>query len=979
MISAAADEPHIDDAGGCIWRGGARFAVAPKAFAVLRRLRQHPKQLVSKGDLLDAGWPDTHVIDVVLNNAIAQLRHALGDDPKQPRFIETVPRRGFRWIGPAMAVAPGAPPEDEASAFVGRADTIAELERCYARAATGRRQLVFVTGEPGIGKTRVVSELIAGSFANARGLEPAALVAWGQCVEQLGVVESYRPVLEAMSALVRTAGIETRAVFAKHAPTWLLQMPELSSTAELDKLRTTVTASTSERTQRELEAAIAAACVDRLLVFVLEDLHWSDHATVGLLWALATSREPGRLLIIGTYRPVDAIAAQHPIIRLRHELASQGRCRELALEGLDAAAVGALLDQRFPNHQFPHGFADRLHEQTSGNPLFLLNALADFEQRGWLRERGGVWQCTFDLDALDAAVPETTRELVAFRLEQLPAATLELLEAASIVGMTFTTQAVGAAAERAAAEVEEECGRLARGALFLHGGLDIEWPDGSRGRRHTFRHALYRQMLSARVTPTRRQLLHRRIAARLESGYGDRAPGVAAQLSSHHEHAGDLLRASEWLEIAARQAHARFANKDAETLLAHAVTLLQGLADSPPRQERLFRMTSALSLALDASYGPGSAPAAQAFEDARALGQSIPTSTEHILSLASLAIGEMNRGELRAAHGLGEQMLALAGEDGPPLARMTAHMTSGAALFVIGDIHSALRHLRGAAELADVLRGTPGASAPMFNELLVALESLLGTSLVLAGAPEEGTARIDAGIARARALDNSWLLVAGLSQASHTAVILRNLDLAHNVTSEFLAHCEAWALPLHTEIARVERGWLAVHETADPGLLEPLRHAVDDFLRLGQVHGARLLSLLADACLTVGRFDEASTALDRASEVRGQDQFYDVELLRQRAAVSLARAEKRRSRRVHLEEAEALLARAIELSVEQGNRWFGLRATVDLCRLWFHNAKRDQARERLTHMLAGFTEGLTTVDLRVAHELLHTVRGSGSG
>src|SRR5262245_47023579 len=98
MPGAAADDPRIDDAGECIWRGRERLALTPKAFAVLRRLRQEPQQLVSKRELLETVWADTFVSDGVLNNAIGQLRQALGDDPKQPRFIETVHKRGFRWI-----------------------------------------------------------------------------------------------------------------------------------------------------------------------------------------------------------------------------------------------------------------------------------------------------------------------------------------------------------------------------------------------------------------------------------------------------------------------------------------------------------------------------------------------------------------------------------------------------------------------------------------------------------------------------------------------------------------------------------------------------------------------------------------------------------------------------------------------------------------------------------------------------------------
>src|SRR5688572_33355923 len=147
------ETPRIDDAAECIWRDGEKVGVPPKAFLVLRRLMERPGQLVTKSDLLDTVWPGTFVSETVLNNAVGQLRQALGDDPRQPRFIETVHRRGFRWIGPsepAPATASG-PIEGQAGLeaastddFVGRSETLAELARCLALAAAGRRQLVFV-------------------------------------------------------------------------------------------------------------------------------------------------------------------------------------------------------------------------------------------------------------------------------------------------------------------------------------------------------------------------------------------------------------------------------------------------------------------------------------------------------------------------------------------------------------------------------------------------------------------------------------------------------------------------------------------------------------------------------------------------------------------------------------------------------------------------------------------------------------------
>ncbi|MGH7122833.1 MAG: ATP-binding protein, partial [Stellaceae bacterium] len=325
--------------------------------------------------------------------------------------------------------------------------------------------------------------------------------------------------------------------------------------------------------QHELERAIEAASAERPLVLVLEDLHWSDPATITLLWALAARRAAAQLMILATYRSADAIARQHPIIRLKHELTAKRQCVDLALDGLSRDALATFLDRYFQKHDLPATFAACLSEHTTGNPLFVVNALADFARRGWLREVHGVWQCTVSLDTISAAIPESTRELIAFRLDQLPPTAQEILEAASIVGATFATQAVAAATERRGDEIEAEIEPMARAALFLTRDDDSEWPNGVRGCQYTFRHALYQQVLLRRITAARRQALHRRVAAALENAYGDRAAEIAGSLSTHYEQAGDVFRAVDYIDILVRQTSARSALHEAEGMLGHAVAL----------------------------------------------------------------------------------------------------------------------------------------------------------------------------------------------------------------------------------------------------------------------------------------------------------------------------------------------------------------------------------------------------------------------
>ena len=986
---------RIDLVAECFWRDGQRSTVRPKAFLVLRRLMDRPEQVVTKGELLDAVWPDTFVTETILNVAIRELRQALGDDTRNPTFIATVHGRGFRWIGPpASSSANGL--DDDSGGFVGRAQTLAELQRCYAAAAAGRRQVVFLTGEPGIGKTAIVDHFVsslvpqrtagADKVGTARALAGVGrrdrtdvLLACGQCTDRYGVGDTFRPLLDAAESLLRGDNGGALPLFRKHAPTWLLQMPDLLSAAEIKVLHDSVKDSTVERMQREIERALEALSVDHTVVLVLEDLHWGDKATIGLIGALAARRGPARLLILGTYRPFDAIANQHPVVALKHELAGKRQCVELALDGLSSEAVRSYIDRRFGDHRLPPALASRLHAQTSGNPLFLLNAVADLVQRGWFYQRDGKWECGVDIDAVAKEVPDGTRALIAFRLDQLTPATQELLEAASLAGMSFTTQAVAAALERSASDVEEECRRLTR-TLFLQEGEAVEWPDGSDGRLQRFRHSLYRQVLEERVSPTRRQLLHRRIAERMLQGFGDRASEIAAPLRYHFEQSKDVFRAVDFIEIMAHQTFARRALHEAIALYDHAAALLQRLPESPARQRRLLQMNIAVGLLSTTTVGGSSAQAVAAIEQVQALSVSPSQSAEQILSMVTVAGGHIGAGRYREGGLIGQEIMALAGKDAPPDVMLNGNAMAGMASYYIGDVEVALLHLERAAAIATVHPPLGIGDGPLLSVYDTGVPALatLAQALTLSGRAQRGAMAVEATLARARKIEMPWYVGYSLSGACAIAVFRRDLRELRRRASELQTHCGDGQEHLQA-VARFMLHWAAVIETRDPAKMGPLREALDEVATIPNplvVH--RNFSILADAHLALGEADEASTALDRAIDERGEGRYYDAQLCRQRAAILLVRRKRKSGTRDSSpKQAETLLEEAIEVAARQGTRLLGLRATVDLCRLWAGTDRASQARSRLTDALAASSEGISAsiedVDMQEARELLRAL------
>ncbi|HEV8717305.1 MAG TPA: ATP-binding protein, partial [Candidatus Binatia bacterium] len=256
------------------------------------------------------------------------------------------------------------------------------------KALNGERQLVFVTGEPGIGKTSVVD-----AFLHQLSTEKALWVGRGQCVEYYGAGEAYLPVLEALGRVCRAAGGERLvALLSRHASTWLAQMPGLLSDGESEALQRKVSGVTHERMLREFAEMIEAVSAEQPLVLALEDLQWSDYSTLDLLTVVAQRREAARVLVLGTYRPADAIVSGHPLRAVKQELQAHRQCEELALGVLNEAAVAEYLARRFPGSALPPRLARGIHRRTEGNPLFMVNVIEYLATQGLVREVQGHWQ-----------------------------------------------------------------------------------------------------------------------------------------------------------------------------------------------------------------------------------------------------------------------------------------------------------------------------------------------------------------------------------------------------------------------------------------------------------------------------------------------------------------------------------------------------------------------------------------------------------
>ena len=568
---------RLDTANQCLWRGEARVELTPKAFGVLCYLVEHAGRLVTHEELLEALWPATYINPEVLRKYVLEIRRVLGDRPDKPIFIETRPKRGYQFVASVVDESTETLPAERTKRIVGCEGALAKLGGCLRRALRNERQIVFITGELGIGKTALADEFERQALVDAPGLR----IARGQCVEGYGGKEAYYPILEALGQLCHRSGVESVVqILTTQAPTWLVQFPALINNKLREMLQREILGATRERMLREIGEALETIASEKPLLLVLEDLHWADPSTVDLISTLARRRVPSKLMLIGTYRPVDVTLADHPLKAVKQELLAHRLSQEIALQPLEEPEVAEYLAIDAGGAAGHEGLARLIYRRTEGNPLFMVAALDHMRGRGLIAVENGSWQIKAPLERIDLEAPESLRQMIELQIERLSEEEQRVLEVASVTGAVFTTAVRSTAANMDAESFEDLCEGLARRHQIVRSTDCKEFPDGTTSAQYEFVHAIYREVLYNRQSPGRRMRVHLDVAERLEPLYAQRPNEGAPELAQHFEQGGDWLRAIKYLQLAADTAGQRFEPRQAADILQHALELLKKLPDA---------------------------------------------------------------------------------------------------------------------------------------------------------------------------------------------------------------------------------------------------------------------------------------------------------------------------------------------------------------------------------------------------------------
>ena len=873
---------RFDARGGQLWRNGSEVKLTPRAASVLRALTERALQIVTKQELVDRVWGGMAVGDDALTSCVQELRNALGDDARRPRIIETRHRRGYRFMLPLEPISDrGAASQPGAvalqpSGLIGRAAELAELVRVFDEACAGRRQVIFVTGEPGIGKS-ALAEAFCAQLPGAHAVK----IALGQCLDQHGAGEPYLPLIEALTRLA--GGSDGQAVkqkLAAHAPSWLAQMPSLWTPSERRALQARGRP-TRERMMRELTHAIEAIASDTPLVLKLEDVHWSDESTLDWIGHAARRPEPARLMILATFRSADAAAAKSGVDRLVTELSLHGFCREVALGPLGLPAVESYLQARLGADAGAaqlREMAPLVLQRTGGNPLFMTGIANQLAQRDAAKR---------SLDAI-GSIPPDVRRFIDRQIDELIEDDRNLLTAASVIGREFATTAAAAALEREVDEVETDCARLARHGEFIEKsgrtpGASAAWPDGTRAELYSFRHDLYRELLYERLPATRRALCHARVGRRLATAWTGHLDTIASELAEHFERANDAASAIPHHHRAAAKALRRSANAEAISHLQRALNALALISNEIERAKIEIELRVSLGAAFMATRGFGAPEVLEAYSKAEALCDKLGERADFFPALWGQWLFRWGRSEIDAAWRLCERLLALAERSDDAGLKLQAHHASWATSFGLGRLADVRAHAAAGLALYDAKIHQAMASSYGNHDAGNCARYFTALALALADDSARARAMAETAIAAAQGLNDPFSLALALYFTAVTAQILGDAALAAQraeasgqlATEHDLAMPRAWS--------RGMIGWCAAENGDAERGIALLTEAVAALHTAQSRHFMPYqLGLLAQAHMKLASNAAAMKAVDEGIALAdaGGERFYGAELHR---------------------------------------------------------------------------------------------------
>jgi len=970
-------QAHEDDAARAVWAGlGAIDAVRRldvKSVKLQARVGI-ATGLVVVGDLIGAGPAQEQSVVGETPNLAARLQalaepdtvvigagtRRLASDLFEYRDLGAVEVKGLATPVPAWQVLR---PSAVASRFealrgstltplVGRKEQTDLLLGRWAHAKVGDGQVVLISGEAGIGKSRIAAELERRlqfephvhlrHFCSPYHQDSALYPFVDQLSRAAGFVPDEAPArrLEKLETLLSAAGQsnEDTVLLAD-----LLSLPN----SELRPLPSLSPQRKKERTLAALIRQLEALAGRQPVLMVFEDAHWIDPTSRELLDLTIEHVRNLPVLLIVTFRP-----------EFQPRWTGQPHVTKLALNRLDRCDQVFLVEQIAEGKPLPDQVVAQIIDRADGVPLFIEELTKSVLESGLLRqERDGY---VLDRALPPLAIPTSLQASLLARLDRLRSVRI-VAQIGAAIGREFSFALVRAVCRLSESELEAALARLVASELVFQRGTP---PNAD----YTFKHALVQDAAHASLLRSNRQQLHGQIAKALETLFPELMENQPELFAQHYAEARLIEKSVSYWSKAGHRSAARSAMAEAAAQLRKGLDQLALLPENPERRRQKLEFWTALGAALNAAKGAAAPETGRAYASARELWERLGSPSEFLDVPYAQSRYHSTRGEFKWAMVLDEDLLRLSLERNDCAGLVLGHLASGRNLLMIGRLVAARSHLEEALALHDpTSHGSVVRQAGLHPN--VDAQFSLGFALFLLGFPDQALAHIAAANAEARRLDHPPSVASSLATGGILLSLLRDYAVLDEWVMQLVALATEQDFPHWIEQGTIYRGWVNVNTGDVAGGISLLRSGWGAF----RATGARLLlphytGLLATACEIAGQMEEALTLLDDALQIVEWtgERWLEADLYRLKGQML--------SRQGRSQAAEELYHKALDVAKEQKAKLWEFRAAVSLAKVRRDQGRRAEAYNLLAPIYGWFTEGFDTPDLKEAKALLEELQ-----
>jgi class 3 adenylate cyclase/predicted ATPase len=834
------------------------------------------------------------------------------------------------------------------SPLIDREEEIDLLLRRWARAKAGDGQVVLISGEPGIGKSRITAELekrlqpephrrlryFCSSYHQDSALFPF--------IEQLGRASGFASddppgvKLEKLKAMLERAAPpdEDLALLAD-----LLSLP-VSERHPLPEL------SPQRKKERILDALIRqleGLARQQPIVAMFEDAHWMDPTSRELLDLTVERVRSLPVLLVVTFRP----EFQPPRI-------GQPQVTILALNRLDRRDRTALVEQIAGEKPLPDEVVSQIADRTDGVPLFVEELTKSVLESGVLREEAGRYVLDRTLPPL--AIPMTLQDSLMARLDRLASVRL-VAQIGAAIGREFSYALLRAVCGFSEQELRAALARLVASELVFQRGAP---PDAV----YSFKHALVQDTAYGSLLRSSRQQLHAQIAAALETQSPELMETQPELFARHYAEAGLVEKSVAYWSRAGRRSAARSAMAEAAAQIQKGLDQLALLPENSQRQQQELEFCSALGAALRFIKGGATAEMGRAFARGRELWEQLGYPSQFLHIPYGQSFYHTYRGEFDLAHRLDEDLLRLSSQRNDAAGLVLGHASFGRTLMYAGRFAPSRHHLEKVLALYDPTSHSSLGYQTGSNPHAGA-QGQLGIALFCLGFPDQALVQFDAAVSEALTLAHPPSLAAILALGCRLLSFGDDVAALDERAGQLIAVASEHGFPLYEALGTIYRGWAKTRagDVAEGIML--LRSGSAMYGATGaETRISYHIALLAKACEIAGQVEEAFSLLNNALQIatRIGERWFAAELYRHKGQLML--------RQGHSVAAEELYRQALTIANEQEAKLWELRAAVSLARLAGNQDRRSEARELLARVYSWFTEGFDTLDLKTAKALL---------